>query len=147
MRIASLVLAVLALAGCAPSERDRVGESVETFLHAFARGDTKTACARLVPEVRMAFKEGCEAGLKKETDALSAAERERLSELDVRDVRIKGDRANAWLESQGGEPGTLRRIDGDTARASVAMGGDAGTRHTLRRVDGDWLLDVSPTEG
>ncbi len=108
-----LLAAALALAGCAPSERDRVGETVETFLHAFARGDTKTACARLVPEVRMAFKEGCEAGLKKETDALSAAERERLSELDVRDVRIKGDRANAWLESQGGEPGTLRRIDGE----------------------------------
>ena len=66
MRIALLVLAALALAGCQPSERDRVGESVESFLHAFARGDTKTACARLVPEVRKAFKDGCEAGFQKE---------------------------------------------------------------------------------
>jgi hypothetical protein len=112
-RPAAAVLAALAFAGCAPSERDRVGASVEEFIHAYAAGDTKTACARLVPEVREAFKEGCEAGLKKEADQLSAAERKRLSELDVRDVRIKGDRANAWLENQGGEPGTLRRIDGE----------------------------------
>jgi hypothetical protein len=105
--------AALALAGCQPSERDRAGDSVETFIHAFAAGDTKTACARLVPEVREAFKEGCEAGLKKETQALSAAERERLGELGVRDVRIKGDRANVWLEGQGGEPGTLRRVAGE----------------------------------
>ena len=113
VRVALLALTALALAGCQPSDRDRVGASVETFVHAFARGDTKTACARLVPEVRKAFKEGCDAGLKKETDVLSAAERKRLSELDVRDVRIKGDRANAWLEGQGGEPGTLRRVDGE----------------------------------
>jgi hypothetical protein len=111
--VPALIAAAVALAGCEPSDRDRVGASVETFLHAYAAGDTKTACARLVPEVRKAFEGGCEAGLKKEADALSAAERARLAELDVRDVRIKGDRANAWLESQGGEPGTLRRVDGE----------------------------------
>ena len=113
MRLALVILAALALAGCQPSDRDRVGESVETFIHAYAAGDTKTACARLVPEVRKAFKEGCEAGLKQEADKLSAAERTRLSQLDVRDVRIKGDRANAWLEGQGGQPGVLRRVDGE----------------------------------
>jgi hypothetical protein len=101
------------LAGCEQSDRDRAGESVETFIHAFAAGDTKTACARLVPEVREAFEEGCEAGLKKETDALSPAEKQRLRTLGVRDVRIKGGRARVWLEGQGGEPGTLRRVDGE----------------------------------
>jgi hypothetical protein len=101
----------LALAGCAASDRDLAGKSVETFIHAYADGDAKTACARLVPEVRMAFKGGCEAGLKQESDRLSAAERQRLRALGVRDVRIQGDRAKVWLEGQGGEPGTLRRVD------------------------------------
>ena len=114
MRATALLTAGgLMLAGCQPSERDRAGDSVEAFIHAYADGDTRTACARLVPEVRAAFDGGCEAGLKKESDALSAAEKQRLRTLDVRDVRIKGDRARVWLEGQGGEPGTLRRIDGE----------------------------------
>jgi hypothetical protein len=110
---ALLVAGGLALAGCSDPERDKVGASVETFVHAYAAGDTRTACARLVPEVRETFKEGCEAGLKKETDKLSAAERARLSKLTVGDVEIKGDRADAWLEGQRGEPGVLRRVDGE----------------------------------
>ena len=65
-----------------------------------------------MPEVRAAFEGGCEAGLKKESDALTAAAKKRLRSLGVRDVRIKGDRANVWLEGQGGEPGTVRRVDG-----------------------------------
>jgi hypothetical protein len=112
-RLILLLAAALALAGCQPSDRQRVKDSVETFIHAYADGDAKTACARLVPEVRAAFKGGCEAGLKKESDALSKAEKERLHSLEVRDVRIKGDRANVWLEAQGGEPGTVRRVDGE----------------------------------
>jgi hypothetical protein len=112
MRLALVVVAALALAGCQPSDRERVRDSVETFIHAYAAGDTKTACARLVPEVRKAFAGGCEAGLKKESEELSPAERDRLAGLGVRDVRIKGDRANAWLDGQGGRPGTLRRVDG-----------------------------------
>ena len=79
LALALLAAGGLALAGCSDPERDEVGASVETFVHAYAAGDTRTACARLVPEVRKAFKEGCEAGLKKETDALSAAERQRLA--------------------------------------------------------------------
>jgi len=111
-RLILLLVAALALTGCEPSDRERVSDSVETFIHAYADGDAKTACARLVPEVRAAFAGGCEAGLKKESDALSAAEKKRLHSLGVRDVRIKGDRANVWLEGQGGEPGTVRRVDG-----------------------------------
>jgi hypothetical protein len=115
MRALALVVAGgLALAGCGqPSHDDRVGESVETFIRAYADGDAKTACGRLVPEVREAFKGGCEAGLKKESDALSPAERERLRGLGVREVRVDGARARVWLERQGGEPGTLRRVDGE----------------------------------
>ena len=65
------------------------------------------------PRSATAFEDGCEAGLKKESDALSEAEKQRLHALGVRDVRIKGDRANVWLEGQGGEPGTVRRVDGE----------------------------------
>ena len=111
--VGALIAGGLALAGCEESDRDRVKASVETFIHAYAVGDSKTACARLVPEVRMAFEGGCEVGLKKESAALSAAEKQRLRSLGVRDVRIKGDRANVWLEAQGGEPGTVRRVDGE----------------------------------
>ena len=127
---------MLALAGCQPSDRELAGDSVETFLHAYADGDAKTACARLVPEVRKAFEGGCEAGLKQESDALSKAEKDRLHALGVRDVRIKGDRANVWLEGQGGEPGTLRRVNGEwLIENRYEEGADVG-REQLRRLGG-----------
>ena len=95
----------LALAGCEPSDRERCRSRSR-------RSSTPTPTATPRPPARgwcprsaRRSTGGCEAGLKKESDALSKAEKDRLHSLGVRDVRIKGDRADVWLEAQGGEPG------------------------------------------
>ena len=113
MRYALVLLAALVLTGCEKAQSDRVRDSVRTFIRAYADGDVKTACSLLVPEVRDAFDNGCEADLKQESDALSDAERTRLRELELGDVDVRGDEARVRLRGQrGSEAGTLRKVDG-----------------------------------
>jgi ketosteroid isomerase-like protein len=111
MRRAVLVLAAaLALAGCQESDQDQVRAAVMEYVHAYADGDAETVCARLAPELRRAFKEGCEAGIEREAAKLSQSAREALNKQEVRSVSVSGDTARARLNSGG--LGTLRRVGG-----------------------------------
>jgi ketosteroid isomerase-like protein len=111
MRVPVLLgAAALVLAGCQQSDQDQVRDAVAQYVNAYADGDAKTVCARLAPELRKAFKHGCEAGIKQEASKLSTADREALRELEVRSVSVSGDTARARLNS--GSLGTLRRVGG-----------------------------------
>lgn len=125
--LALLVAGALTLAGCGGSgDEDAVRDALTEYVEALESGDGRTACARMTEPLQ-------EILLNASPHASDCAE------------------AVAQLESGGGDRGELSidgiEVDGDAARASVAVGGDAGTRHSLRRVDGDWRVDVSPTEG
>jgi ketosteroid isomerase-like protein len=110
-RIAIVIAAGLALAGCQQSEQDRVRDAVTAYLHAYADGDAKAVCALLAPELREAFKEGCEARIKKQSDALSEREREALHAQKVGSVSVAGDTARVRIEGSK-SVGTLRKVDG-----------------------------------
>lgn len=110
MRALLLVAGGLALAGCAPSTQDQVRDAVHEYVRAYADGDAKTVCARLTPELIEAFKEGCEAGIAREAAGLSAEDRAKLREQEVRAVSVKGDTAKVRLNTGAG--GSLRRVDG-----------------------------------
>ena len=105
-----VIAAALALAGCQESDQDQVRAAVMEYVHAYADGDAKTVCGRLAPELRKAFKEGCEAGIKREAAKLSKPAREALDKQEVRSVSVSGDSARARLNS--GSLGTLRRVGG-----------------------------------
>ena len=126
--LALLVAGGLALAGCGGSgDEDAVRGAIEEYIEALDSGDGKTACARMT----VPLQETIMNALPHSSDCIEA-----VAQLDNGPDDDRGELSIDGIV-----------IDGDTARASVAMGGDAGTRHTLRRVDGHWLLDVSPTEG
>jgi hypothetical protein len=126
--LALLVAGGLALAGCGGSgEEDAVRGAIEEYVQALASGDGKTACARMT----VPLQETIMNAVPHASDCIEA-----VSQIDN---GPDDDRGELSID------GVV--VDGDTARASVALGGGAGTRHTLRRVDGDWRVDVSPTEG
>ena len=116
------------LAGCGSSgDDDAVRQRVTDYLTAFAAGDGTKACARMT----VPLQETIMNALPHASDCIEA-----VAQLDNGPDDDRGELSIDGIV-----------VDGETARASVAMGGDAGTRHTLRRVDGDWRVDVSPTEG
>ncbi len=126
--LALLVAGGLALAGCGGSgDEDAVRGALEEYVEALDAGDGKTACARMT----VPLQETIMNALPHSSDCIEA-----VAQLDNGPDDDRGELSIDGIV-----------VDGDTARASVAMGGDAGTRHTLRRVDGDWRVDVSPTEG
>jgi hypothetical protein len=128
MRAAALLVAgALALAGCGGSgDEDAVRDALTEYVDAMADGDGATACARMTEPLQ-------EILLNSTPRASDCAEA--VAQID-RGGANRGDVSIDGVE-----------VEGDTARASVAVGGDAGTRHSLRRVDGEWRVDVSPREG
>jgi hypothetical protein len=125
--LALLVAGALALAGCGGSaDEDAVRDALTEYVEAMVSGDGRTACARMTETLQ---------------DFL----------LNASPHASDCPEAVAQIDSGADDRGELSidgiAVDGDTARASVAVGGGAGTRHSLRRVDGDWRVDISPTEG
>lgn len=125
--LALLVAGGFALAGCGGSaDEDAVREALTEYVEAVERGDGKAACARMTEPLQ-------EVLLNASPHASDCPEA--IAQVD----RGADDRGDLSIDGI--------TVDGDTARASVAVGGGAGTRHALRRVDGDWRIDISPTEG
>jgi len=126
--LALLVAGGLALAGCGGSgDEDAVRDALTEYTEAITVGDGKTACARMT----VPLQETIMNAMPHASDCIEA-----VAQIDTGPDDKRGELSIDGVV-----------VDGDTARASVAMGGGAGTRHTLRRVDGDWRVDVSPTEG
>jgi hypothetical protein len=126
--LALLVAGGLALAGCGGSgDEDAVRDALTEYTEAITAGDGKTACARMT----VPLQETIMNAMPHASDCIEA-----VAQIDTGPDDNRGELSIDGVV-----------VDGDTARASVAMGGGAGTRHTLRRVDGDWRVDISPTEG
>jgi hypothetical protein len=125
--LAFLVAGGLALAGCGGSgDEDAVRDALTEYIEAMGSGDGRTACARMTAPLQ-------ELVLNSTPRASDCVEA--VAQIDRGDDR-RGDASVDGIE-----------VDGDTARASAAVGGGPGTRHTLRRVNGTWQVDISPTEG
>jgi hypothetical protein len=125
--LALLVAGGLVLAGCGGSgDEDAVRDALTSYVEAVDRGDGKAACARMTESLQLVLLNAS----PKASDCPEA-----LAQAD-RGADDRGELSIDGIE-----------VDGDTARASVAVGGGAGTRHLLRRQDGEWRVDVSPTEG
>ena len=125
--LALLVAGGLALAGCGGSgDEDAIRDALTEYTEAITAGDGQTACARMTEPLQEVLLNAS----PRASDCVEA-----VAQLDT------GADNRGELSIDG------VAVEGDTARASVAVGGGAGTRHSLRRVDGDWRVDISPTEG
>lgn len=122
--IVTLVVGSLVLPGCGGgSEEGAVGETIETYLSALARGDGQEACDQLTGSQARTMFEGavvqlpelqatsCADALSKLSGSLGGEEKAALEDAEATNIEVHGDSASA-------------EIVGGTNTATLAQVGD-----------------------
>jgi len=120
------------IAGCAQSDEDQVRGVVHAFHDDVVRGDGEAACARLVPAAQRRFAEsmdedGCASAVRSVATLITAHQRELLEKVEIKRVRIRGDRAEIRPQDVA-VPEDLRMPNSPDSTV-------------LRRVGDEWLLE------
>lgn len=121
--LAALAAATIPLAGCADQEKARAGAALEAYINDYASGNVRSACDRLTPGARAAFRvrvgqvvyRPCVPAISAQLRAYQPNWVPRFRALEVTSVDVHGDRATAVTAPDslvGGAPTPLRKVGG-----------------------------------